>query len=185
MDHISNELSKLRIDQSQRGETGTQRRSKAPWVIALLAMLTAGGVVAFPYLKDAKAITVTTVRPRLESSNDSAVLVATGYVIAHHKIQVGSKIAGRVAWIGVEKGDRVKRDQVVVRLEDKEYRAQFDQAQASLEASLARLAELEKGSRPEEVDRARSDVQRAEAQLRTDEAVFKRTENLVKEGVAP
>src|SRR5687767_13657221 len=112
MDHISNELSKLRIDQSQREKTKTQHQNKAPWVITLLAMLTAGGVVAFPYFKDAKAVTVTTVRPRLESSNDSAVLVATDYVIAHHKVQVGSKVAGRVAWIGVEKGDRVKRDQV-------------------------------------------------------------------------
>ena len=47
------------------------------------------------------AASVETVRPRAETSKESAVLIATGYVVAHHKIQVGSKITGRVAWIGV------------------------------------------------------------------------------------
>jgi HlyD family secretion protein len=111
------------------------------------------------------------------------VLVATGYVVAHHKIQVGSKIAGRVAWIGVEKGDHVRQAQAVVRLEDREYRAQLDQDKAALAAAEARLNELQRGSRPEEIERAKHDVERAEAQLRSEEANLKRTEGLVKEGV--
>jgi HlyD family secretion protein len=184
MDHLSNELNKLKIDKTQRRDFATPRRSKAPWIVALLAVLLAGVVVAYPLLRDAEAVEVTTVRPRTESAGRSAVLVATGYVVPHHKIQVGSKIAGRVAWIGVDKGDRVVSGQVIVRLEDREYRAQFDQAQASYEAAVARLTELERGSRQEEVERARSEVRRAEAQLRTDESVFKRIENLVREEVA-
>jgi len=36
------------------------------------------------------------------------VLTATGYIIPHHKIEANSKVTGRVAWIGVEKGDKVK-----------------------------------------------------------------------------
>jgi HlyD family secretion protein len=124
------------------------------------------------------------VRPRAESSSRSAVLNATGYVIAHHKIQVGSKIAGRVAWIGVEKGNRVRRDQIVVRLEDREYRAQYDQAKSSYDAAQARLQELERGSRPEEIDRAKADVDRAQADLQTAQAQLKRIQGLVKEGVA-
>jgi HlyD family secretion protein len=182
MDHISSELNKLKIDRSQRGDT-EPRSGKGKWVILLLVVLLGGAAAAYVLLGKPKAVSVRTVRPRMESSSDSAVLVATGYVIAHHKIQVGSKIAGRVEWIGVEKGDRVKENQPVVRLEAREYRAQFEQAQAATEAAQARLAELVKGSRPEEVDRARADVQRAEAQLRTDEANFNRIQNLVREGV--
>jgi multidrug efflux pump subunit AcrA (membrane-fusion protein) len=71
-----------------------------------------------------------------------------------------------VAWIGVDKGDRVAKDQVVVRLEDREFRAQDDEPLAAVGSAQARLMELERGSRPEEVDRARADVDRAEAQLR-------------------
>jgi len=180
MDHISTELNKLRIDKTKRGET--RRSGKGKWIVAILVIVL-GGVAAYAFLAKPSAVTVTTVKPRLESTRDAAVLEATGYVVAHHKIQVGSKISGRVAWIGVDKGDRVAQNQLVVRLEDREYRAQYDQAMASIGVAQARLTELEQGSRPEEVDRAKADVQRAEAQLRSDESNFKRVESLVREGV--
>lgn len=181
MDQISSELNKLRIDRSQRGDV--RRSGKGKWIVALLILALIGAVVGYAFLGRSKTVVVKTVKPRLEASGDSPVLNATGYVVAHHKIQVGSKISGRVAWIGVDKGDRVEKDQIVVRLEDREYRAQHEETVASIGAAQARLSELERGSRPEEVDRARADVNRAEAQLRTDEANFKRVENLVREGV--
>src|SRR5262245_11841442 len=183
MDNLSNELNKLKIDSSKRSEP---RSTGSVWkyVAIVLILLLVGVGVTLAFRNTNTSTIVETVRPRVESSSQSAVLVASGYVIAHHKIQVGSKIMGRVAWIGVEKGDRVKANQVVVRLEDREYRAQYDQAQAQLESTQARLNELERGSRPEEIERARHEMERAEAQLRTDEAQLRRTENLVKEGVA-
>jgi len=181
---LSSELSKLRIDKSKRVGAGPPVPRKGVWLIVLAVLVIGGALGARAYWNGGKPMVVETVRPRLESTSDSAVLVATGYVVAHHKIQVGSKIMGRVAWIGVEKGDRVQKDQVVVRLEDREYRAQYEEARAAYEAVQARLAELERGSRPEEIARAKADVERAEAQLRTDEATFKRIGNLVREGVA-
>ena len=48
----------------------------------------------------------------------------------------------------------MKKDQVIARLEDREYRAQFEQAKAAYDAAQAHLSELERGSRPEEVERA-------------------------------
>src|SRR5262249_48983479 len=123
MDDLSNDLRKLKIDKSARAKPASRRAT----VFVLLALLIAAAVVAVVFVRrPTPTATVEIVRPRAESSSQSAVLMATGYVIAHHKIQVGSKIAGRVAWIGVEKGDRVKRDQVVVRLEDREYAAHYD-----------------------------------------------------------
>jgi HlyD family secretion protein len=181
MDQISAELNKLRIDRSQRGDN--RRSGKGKWIAVILILALIGAGAGYVFLGRPKAVVVNAVKPRLESPSEAAVLVATGYVIAHHKIQVGSKIAGRVAWIGVDKGDRVAKDQVVVRLEDREFRAQYEQAIAAVGSAQARLMELERGSRPEEVDRARADVERAEAQLRTDEANFRRIENLVREGV--
>src|ERR1039458_8563930 len=60
-------------------------------------------------------------------------------VVAAHKIEVAAKVVGKVAWIGVEKGDRVKEGQVLVRLEDDEYRAQLKQYQGQLVNLKARL----------------------------------------------
>src|SRR5688572_21251118 len=179
MENLSSELNKLKIDKSQRMEP---RRGGKAWIVVILLLLIAGaGYAVFNFRGAAAAPEVETVRPRPEVSSQSAVLVATGYVIAHHKIQVGSKIAGRVAWIGVEKGDRVRQNQVVVRLEDHEYRARFDEAQAAYESAQARQAEFERGSRPEEIQRAKAELDRAHAQLRTDEAQWKRVQGLVKE----
>src|SRR5262245_47390551 len=182
MENLSSELNKLKIDKSQREQPPSRRGV----IVIILLLLIVGGAFAFYFMRrPADLPTVEVVRPRQERSSQTAVLMATGYVIAHHKIQVGSKIAGRVAWIGVEKGDRVRRDQVVVRLEDREYRAQHDQAKSSYDGAQARLQELERGSRPEEIDRAKADVERAQADLQTADAQLKRTQGLVKEGVAP
>jgi HlyD family secretion protein len=182
MDNLSNELTKLKIDKSKR----VQARSGSRTGIIIIAILLLAGIIfsVFMFRKPSAAATVQVVHPRLESPGKAAVLVATGYVVAHHKIQVGSKIAGRVAWIGVEKGDRVKRDQTVVRLEDSEYRAQYEQARSAYDSAAARLNELERGSRPEEVERAKADMDRAQADLSTSDAQLKRIEGLVKEGVA-
>lgn len=183
MDHMSTELNKLRIDKSKRGET-REGSGKGKWVVLfLLVLLLAGSVGGYFWMNRKTATLVDVIHPRLEATSDSAVLVATGYVVAHHKIQVGSKISGRVSWIGVEKGDRVAKDQLIVRLEDREYRAQYNQATASYDSAVARLAELERGSRPEEIDRAKAEVDRADAQLRTDEINLKRADSLVKQGV--
>jgi HlyD family secretion protein len=181
VDNVTDKLHKLKIDPSMRPQP--RRRSRHSFWLAVLLIAIAGAVLFVSFRRPGVAATVDVVRPRLEASSQSAVLVATGYVIPHHKIQVGSKIMGRVAWIGVEKGDRVRAGQTIVRLEDREYRAQYDQTRAALEAAGARLAELERGSRPEEIERARADMDRAQAQLRTEEAQFRRIDGLVTEGV--
>src|SRR5262245_9027907 len=140
MDNLSTELNKLKIDKTKRAEVRPPL-GKGIWLALVLVVL--AGLSALAFLRRPPAATaVQVVRPRVESMAQSAVLVATGYVIAHHKIQVGSKIGGRVEWIGVEKGARVKRGQVVVRLEDREYRAQYDQAKSAYDAAQARLKEL-------------------------------------------
>src|SRR5215510_4104414 len=183
MENLSNELNKLKIDKSKRVQPAARRGV----TLGVLIVILVGGVVTARMLsrRSTAAATVEVVRPREETSSQSAVLMATGYVIAHHKVQVGSKIAGRVSWIGVEKGDRVKRDQMVVRLEDREYRAQYDQAKSAYDGAQAHLQELERGSRPEEIDRAKADVERAQADVQTADAQLKRIQGLVKEGVLP
>ena len=180
MDELSNELHKLKIDKSKRH---ARREGPSPGWILLLAFVFAGVVASVYFFRgSSEAVRVRTVRPRVESG-ESAVLVATGYVVAHHKIDLSSKVIGRVEWIGVEKGDRVRRGQLLVKLEDREYQAQVDRARAVHQGAQARLAELERGSRPEEIERAQAEVDRAEAQLRTDEADLTRVQSLVSEGV--
>ncbi|MCZ2155456.1 MAG: efflux RND transporter periplasmic adaptor subunit [Bryobacterales bacterium] len=115
----------------------------------------------------------------------NVILDATGYIVAHHKIQVASKVVGKVAWIGVEKGDHVKENQVIVRLEDAEYRAQLRQAQGNVAAVEGRVIELRNGSRPEEIEVAKANLESAQADLNNARISLARIQRLVDEKVAP
>ncbi len=151
-------------------------------VAVLLALLGLGYVFLF-----SPPTTISVAPVRVESGGASpseSVLSASGYVVAHHKIAVGAKVMGRVAWIGVEKGDRVQDGQVLVRLEDNEFRAQVNQAQANLAAAQARLDRLRTGSRPEEKLKDKAAVLQAEANLKNAEAEYQRAESLYRSGVA-
>jgi RND family efflux transporter MFP subunit len=73
-----------------------------------------------------------------------AVLVASGYVVAQRKAAVASKGTGRLIYLGVIEGDRVRAGQVIARLEDSDVRAQLAQARANLQLSQADLRNVER-----------------------------------------
>jgi HlyD family secretion protein len=182
----SDELDNLRIDPALKSKGATPRRRR-PWLLLLAAAVLIGGGLLAATVFSNRALEVSTVRltPQADSPENSsaAVLTAAGYIVAHHKIQLGSKVMGKVAWIGVEKGDRVKKSQMLVRLEDQEYLARVNEAQAALMAAQEKLSELENGSRPEEISRGRADLALAEANLINAKVTYERIERLVRDGV--
>jgi HlyD family secretion protein len=145
------------------------------------------GLAALAYrLLGSNAPEVDTARATVESSGDPAsgvVLSATGYIVAHHKIEANSKVTGRVAWIGVEKGDHVKEGQVLVRLEDQEFRAQYEQAAGAAESARAQLLQLEHGSRPEEIQQTDHNLSEAKATAANDKISLDRIKKLSDDGV--
>jgi HlyD family secretion protein len=180
MSTADTELKSLRIDRSSKRPKPSAPVARIV-VIALLAVLVLGGAV-FAYQKLNAAVPVKTVSVQSpiassDSGNETS-LTATGYIIAAHKIEVASKVIGRVEWIGVEKGDKVQAGQVIVRLENDEYRAQLRQQQGQLANLEARLAELKNGSRPEEIAKARADLDEARADVENAKVTLDRTKQL-------
>jgi HlyD family secretion protein len=183
---MDSDLKSLRIDKKKRS-SGEPSPWAVRWIITGVVILVLLGAASFVYGKLGSATEVEVVRvsaPSVSAAGDQVMLNATGYIVAAHKIQVASKILGRVAWIGVEKGDKVREGQVIVRLEDDEYRAQLQQAKGQLMALEARLAELQAGSRPEEIARARADLDEARANQANAKVNLDRTAKLAAEGVA-
>lgn len=183
---METELKNLRIDRTARRDSESKPILKLIVLAIVLGVLAVGGVFAYTRLTapvPVDVITVPSPATGAAANEQQIVLTATGYIIAAHKIEVASKVNGRVAWIGVDKGDRVKAGQVLVRLEDDEYRAQVEQQKGQLANLEAKLAELEHGSRPEEVQKARADVDQARADLADAKASLDRTRQLVLEGV--
>jgi HlyD family secretion protein len=60
-------------------------------------------------------------------------------------------------------GDKVKKGQELVRLEDEEFAAQVKQQQGQLDSAKAHLTELENGSRPQEILQAKAQLDQANA----------------------
>ena len=182
---LNKRLRSLKIDRGPAPSPSTSSRSTKLLFVGV-AVLLALAALAYVFLfSSAKAISVATVRTETGAASlGESVLSASGYVVAHHKIAVGAKVMGRVAWIGVEKGDTVQGGQVLVRLEASEFRAQVNQAQANFAASQARLDKLRTGSRPEEKLKDRAAVLQAEANLKNAEAEYQRTESLFRSGVS-
>jgi RND family efflux transporter MFP subunit len=81
---------------------------------------------------------------------ESAVLTASGYIVAQRKAAVASKGTGRLEYLGVIEGDRVNKGQIIGRLENSDVEAALGQVKANLNLAKAGLesakAELEDAS---------------------------------------
>ena len=106
------------------------------------------------------------------------VLRTSGYIVARERIEVSPRFMGLVTWIGIKKGDTVTNGQVVVRLDDTEYRARLAEVEGQLAVSrvaeeraridLDRTRELfrEKVESQQVLDNARLALESAQAQIR-------------------
>src|SRR5579864_7722845 len=121
IDTKHDDLQSLKIDRSHRHDSeGQPPKWASRYILGGIAVVVLLGLVALVYrLLSPSPAEVEVVRAATEGGGDvgGVVLSAGGYIVAHHKINVNSKVTGRVKWIGVEKGDKVKEGQVLVRLE--------------------------------------------------------------------
>lgn len=187
---MEDDLSSLRIDRSKKRSADTASPWAVRWILIGITLFILLGAGRFIYGKLNASTPVEIVRVHAPSSASSGsgsdrvvILNATGYIIAAHKIELAAKVVGKVAWIGVEKGNKVRQGQSLVRLEDDEYRARLLEAKGNLDMLRARLSELQNGSRPEEVAKSKADVEQARADLENARVTLARTKDLVQQGV--
>lgn len=88
-----------------------------------------------------------------------------GTVRPFRRSTLGSEVPGLVKELHVEEGDRVEKGEVICRLDDVVARLLLDAARSTLAESEARLAELEAGTRAEELRRLKAKTDEAQAML--------------------
>lgn len=178
------DLSVLRINRSQIPRKEKKSRRPLFFGLAIAALLVTGGIIGASLLANVPVVKVAPVTFQSGLSPSEVVLTAGGYIVAHHTIQLSSKIVGKVVWVGIEAGDNVKKGQVLVRIDDSEFRAQAGQARANLAAAQAKLKELEAGSRPEQIAASKATAERAEASLKNASLNLKRMHALFSNRIA-
>jgi RND family efflux transporter MFP subunit len=133
------DLDKLRIQRSgQELPPAAASRFRLIAVGVILVLLVVVGLYLWGPLQMAQEVT-TTVVARLYPAQAYTVLNASGYVVAQRKAAVSSKSTGRLVYLGVEEGSRVKKGQVLASLENEDLVAARDQAIAQVKQAQADL----------------------------------------------
>ncbi|MDP1989814.1 MAG: efflux RND transporter periplasmic adaptor subunit [Syntrophales bacterium] len=136
------DIAQLKIEKSDK-ITGPKRRRKKPFVIAaiVLLLLTAGGLYFGGVIAPAVSVDVTTVS-QMYPSQSISLLNASGYIVAQKKAAVASKVTGRLVELLVEEGKKVKRGEVIARMENADVSAFRDQTAANLNTARATLEQM-------------------------------------------
>ncbi len=136
----ADDLSRLKIDKTAKtAQPGRRRKTMliagAAAVAVLAAVLAWMGVFS-----PAQSVEVATVSQTYPSQSFT-LLNASGYVVAQRKAAVASKITAQLIELAVEEGSRVKKGDILARLEGEEARAVRDQAEANLSVARYSLAQ--------------------------------------------
>ncbi len=114
-------------------------RRRRPWlryaIIAVVVLVLAGIGLKLAGPQPVETTTVTSAYP----SQNFTLLNATGYVVPQRKAAVASKAQGRLEWLGVLEGSRVKKDEIIARIESRDVEASAAQARAQVQVAEANL----------------------------------------------
>ncbi|MEJ5250745.1 MAG: efflux RND transporter periplasmic adaptor subunit [Armatimonadota bacterium] len=124
------------------------KHGKAVRVLVLIALVIAGFAVWRVVLS--------------RSAPPGNVILASGTIEAT-EVDVSAKTTGRILKLLVDEGDEVQAGQVIAVLDGRELEAQVLQAEGAYRAAQARLEELLKGAREEEIRQAQANLAQAEA----------------------
>lgn len=137
-------LKELRIDGAHREDHGG---GPPKWVwaaLAALVLLVLAGGLAWWWFAGNKPIAVQTAVARANGQGASAeaVLQATGYVTARRSATVSAQITGTLTEVLIDEGFKVKKGQVLARLEDSGLKAGLAAAEAQVLSAQAGVAQL-------------------------------------------
>ena len=128
---MEEDISKLKIEKAPAAFHTKRRKKLFYWIIALLIILLAGLFYFEGIFTPAVSVEVVSV-VQMYPSQTFTLLNASGYVVAQRKAAVASKVTGLLVSMTVEEGSRVKKGQIIARLENEDVTAAKDQAEANL-----------------------------------------------------
>jgi RND family efflux transporter MFP subunit len=137
------DLSSLKIDRAKDNNNTGKSKKIIIWAslaaIIILAVILLGSSNLFSSSVEVQLTTAALQSP----AQSDAVLTASGYVVAQRKAAVASKGTGRLVYLAVVEGDKVKKDQIIARLDDSDIQAQLAESKANLQLAKAQLKEAE------------------------------------------
>jgi RND family efflux transporter MFP subunit len=141
---MSSDLSSLQIDKSKRENYSSGKGKKwIIWTTGTVAIIILLFIFIGPLFSSSIEVQLTSALFK-SPSESSAMLTGSGYVVAQRKAAVASKATGRLVYLGVVEGDKVKKGQIIAKIDNSDIEAQLAEAKANLELNKASLDDAKK-----------------------------------------
>ncbi|MBX9791933.1 MAG: efflux RND transporter periplasmic adaptor subunit [Pirellulales bacterium] len=164
---VALQLRSLRLDKDERRGSGRRVR----WLRMLLWLGVTGGVIVAAGLWANSAgyfekppVEVDAVVFGASDSSD-VLLDLTGYLAPRRRINVSPRVGGYIVAFPCEAGQRVKKGDLLVQIDDRLFKAEVESAKATLAQWQSKLDELQHGALPEEIAKATALFDQAKHQL--------------------
>ena len=141
MTKSSDQLGELRIDRSEGESPSTPKGTLL--AIAVVLVVVAAGAAWWMNRARPTEVRVADVTMAAGAATATAVLDASGYVVARLRATVSSKVTGRIIEVLIEEGTSVVKGQVLARLDSELASRQLALAEAQLESLRRSLTETE------------------------------------------
>ncbi|WP_395005991.1 biotin/lipoyl-binding protein, partial [Undibacterium sp.] len=147
----STSIKQLKIDRSS--PQMAKKTSWGKWVVVVIGIGVAAAFALQPRAQNVQVSSVVTTYP----SQQYAQLSASGYVVAQRRAAVASKATGRLTWLNVREGSKVKQGEIIAKLDASDVQAAMAAVQANIRQAEAGVAQANV-----ELVNAESDLQRAQ-----------------------
>ncbi|MFH7809302.1 HlyD family secretion protein [Acinetobacter sp. BSP-153] len=158
---------KINQDNSSSDTTDTNQKSKRIKVLGTVALILVLGVIAFGLWKAYQQPKTVDIQGRVEAET----------------LHISTKVPSRIEEIYVHDGQKVTKNQELVRLYSPEVDAKKQQALASLQAALALQSTADRGSQEENIASLYANWQALKAQQNLAQTTYQRGANLYQQGV--
>jgi HlyD family secretion protein len=140
------DLSKLRISREEQAPSNKPKQSRSKLLIYIAGLVILLLVIFYFYKTNLAPVEIVevTVVSLVSPSQANALLTASGYVVAQRKAAIASKATGRLVYLGYEEGDKVKKGEIIARIESADVNAALAQAKANLELNQAQKVDAER-----------------------------------------
>lgn len=120
---------------------------KKPWIWIVLGLVLVGGLVAANVARQGNAKTEAVQLAKVRREDVTSRVRAPGKIEPKTQVKVSADVPGKVVFLGVKEGDRVRTGQLLLQIDDLQYKAAHQQMRAAWASAQARLREAESAKR--------------------------------------
>jgi len=151
-------LTQLKIDRS--APVARKRRRWVRWAVVAALLAGAAAVALMPRSQEVQATAVLVSYP----SQQYVQLTASGYVVAQRRAAVASKATGRLLELNVREGSKVRKGDLLARLDASDVQAAMAATQAGVRQAEAAQRQAETGVRQAQVEQLNAEAEFKRAQ---------------------